>query len=487
MFLRAIRRWAVRLLVVAVILALAAFAIRIVETERGPDLQLWHTFVPKDMHADQIDKSTWADYIAAEGKLFQSVRENVTDKLDISQRTPLNRYFSGSPIFPDKFANNWNHSYILMPVGPPKGAVVMLHGLTDTPYSLRHIAENYRRHGYVAVGIRMPAHGTVPAALTDVTWEDWMAATRLAVREAKLRSGGNLPLHIIGFSNGGALAMKYTLDALDNPQLARPTRVILISPMIGVTRFARFAGVAGWPALFPAFAKAAWLGIVPEFNPFKYNSFPVNGGRQSFELTRALQQQITKDAANNRLDALPPILTFQSVVDSTVSTRAVITALYEHLPANGSEVVLFDLNQAESFGPLLRTSSYLALPRLLPPPPRRYTTTIVTNVSADSLETLARTTLAGQTDETTELLGIEYPADIFSLSHVALPFPMSDSLYGRYPDPKNQYGISLGAFAARGERAVLVVGLDSLMRLASNPFYPYMLKRINAKIITDTP
>ncbi|WP_413723407.1 alpha/beta hydrolase [Sodalis sp. RH23] len=474
----------VRLLMVAVILGLAAFAIRIYETERGPELQLWHTYVPQDMHADEIDKATWADYIAAENKLFQSVRENVTDKLDISQQTPLNRYFSGSPIFPDRFATNWNRSYILMPEGTPKGAVVLLHGLTDTPYSLRHIAESYRRQGFVAIGIRMPAHGTVPGALTDVRWEDWMAATRLAVRQARVL-GGDAPLHIVGFSNGGALAMKYALDALENPHLTKPTRIILLSPMIGVTRFARFAGVAGWPALFPAFAKAAWLGIVPEFNPFKYNSFPVNGGRQSFELTRALQQQITQDAANNRLDALPPILAFQSVMDSTVSTRAVITALFEHLPANGSEVVLFDLNQAESFGPLLRTSSYLALSRLLPPPPRRYTTTIVTNVSSDSLDTLARTTLAGQTEESTELLGIQYPADIFSLSHVALPFPMNDSLYGRFPQPKDQYGISLGAFAARGERAVLVVGLDSLMRLASNPFYPYMLKRINAKIVMD--
>jgi len=55
--------------------------------------------------------------------------------------------------------------------------------------------------------------------------------------------------------------------------------------MIGITRFARFAGLAGLPAIFPVFAKAAWLAVLPEFNPFKYNSFPVNGGRQSFRLT----------------------------------------------------------------------------------------------------------------------------------------------------------------------------------------------------------
>ncbi|VTR42758.1 Uncharacterised protein [Serratia fonticola] len=93
----------------------------------------------------------------------------------------------------------------------------------------------------------------------------------------------------------------------------------------------------------------------------------MNAARQSFQLTQALQKQIAADSRNGKMGELPPILTFQSVMDSTVSTRAVITALYNHLPANGSEVVLFDLNQAVAFGPLLRSSSYTALPRLLPP------------------------------------------------------------------------------------------------------------------------
>ncbi|TKI05498.1 alpha/beta hydrolase [Martelella alba] len=487
MSIKAVKKWLIRCIWVLVIFIVAVFSVRVYQTQSGPQLQLWHTYVPDDMTASDIDRSSWDDYIQAEDALFQSVRENVTDKLQPAVETPLNRYYSGSPIYPGHFATDWNRSYIMMPDGAPRGAVVLLHGLTDTPYSLRHIAENYRRRGYVAVGIRLPGHGTVPAGLTQAKWPDWTAATRLAVREAKILSGADLPLHIVGFSNGGALAMKYTLDSLDNPNLAKPSRVILISPMIGVTRFARFAGIAGWPAFFPAFAKAAWLGIVPEFNPFKYNSFPVNAARQSYELTQVLQQQIARDARNGRLAALPPILTFQSLMDSTVSTRAIITALYDHLPANGSEVVLFDLNQAESFGPLLRSSSYTALSRVLPPPPRRYTTTVVTNVSPHSLDTVAKTVLAGETVETIEPLGIEYPADIFSLSHVALPFPTSDSLYGRYPNPRNQYGISLGAFAARGERSVLVVGLDSLMRLSSNPFYPYMLQRIDNKIEPSTP
>ena len=127
-----------------------------------------------------------------------------------------NRYYAGSPIYPGNFEQDWNRSYILEPDGPPVGAVVLLHGLTDSPYSLRHIARRYRDRGFVAVGIRLPGHGTVPAALTDVEWEDWDAATRLAVREARRRAGPSTPLHIVGFSNGGALAVKYALDAIDD-------------------------------------------------------------------------------------------------------------------------------------------------------------------------------------------------------------------------------------------------------------------------------
>ncbi len=135
----------------------------------------------------------------------------------------------------------------------------------------------------------------------------------------------------------------------------------------------------GWPAFFPAFDKAAWLGIVPEFNPFKYNSFPVNGARQSSLVARRLQAQIDRHARDDNLKGLAPVLTFQSVVDFTVSTRAIVTALYAKLPANGSELVLFDLNRNAKFGPLLRRSTDTVLARLLPDAPRNFRTTIVTN------------------------------------------------------------------------------------------------------------
>jgi hypothetical protein len=79
-------------------------------------------------------------------------------------------------------------------------------------------------------------------------------------------------------------------------------------------------------------------------------------------------------------------------------------------------------------------------------------------------------------------LGLAYPLDVFSLSHVALPFPPGDALYGQTPDGTEDYGINLGALAGRGERGALIVSLDALLRVSSNPFYPYLRGRIEEQI-----
>ena len=252
--------------------------------------------------------------------------------------------------------------------------------------------------------------------------------------------------------------------------------------MIGVTAFARFAGVLGWPAVIPAFAKAAWLDIEPEYNPFKYNSFPVNAARQSSLLSRALQAQLLDAADEDRLADLPPVITFQSVVDATVSVDAIIAALYAHLPANGSELVLFDINRQAKFGLVLRPESAAALARLLPAESRRYRTTVITNAGADTAEVIEQVTETGEVASRARPTGLSYPFGVFSLSHVAVPFPVSDGLYGLEPDPGEDFGIRLGALALRGERGVLITSQESLTRLQSNPFFPYLLERIDEGI-----
>ena len=180
-------------LLVLIVLIIALFALRGYVAQRGPSLQLWHTFVPQELSAEQIDRADWNTYLKHENALFDQVRVQVSDRLPPAARIPSNRYFEGSPIYPGHFEHDWNRSYELRPAGKPIGAVVLLHGLTDSPYSLRHVAKRYVDDGYVAVAIRLPGHGTVPAGLSKVDWESWMAATRLAVREARRQAGPGLP------------------------------------------------------------------------------------------------------------------------------------------------------------------------------------------------------------------------------------------------------------------------------------------------------
>jgi alpha-beta hydrolase superfamily lysophospholipase len=448
------------------------------ESQRGPALQPWHELVPAELRADAIERADWEAYLAAEEAAFAAVRSEIAARLAPEDRGPINRYDDESRVHPGRFPRDWNRSVVLAPDGPPAGAAVFLHGLTDSPYSGRHVLERYRAHGFLGVAVRLPAHGTVPGALTDVVWQDWAAATRLAVREARRRVGPDRPLHLVGYSNGGALALQYALDALEDDALARPDRLVLLSPMVGVTGFARFAGLAGLPALLPAFAKAAWLDRVPEFNPFKYNSFPVNAARQSFLLTDALQSQLARLAGEGRLGGLAPVLTFQSVIDFTVSTRAIVEALYARLPANGSELVLYDRNRNAAFSLLMRAPAEVELGGLLPPPPRRFRTTILANASPAANAIEERVVEAGDTAERRRPLGLAFPPGVFSLSHIALPFPIEDGLYGLEPDPAEDFGIHLGSIGVRGERGALVLGVDSLMRMSSNPFFAYQIERI---------
>ena len=477
----AFRRWSLRLTALLALAIVVMLGFRIYYALQPPLLEPWHTYVPKELDADALDHTDWNAYVKDEERIFEDMRAAMRAKIGPEAKTPSNRYFEGSPVFPGHFARDWNRSYELLPEGTPVGAVVLLHGLTDSPYSLRNVARSYRDHGYVVVAIRLPGHGTVPAGLTNVTWQQWTAATRLAVREARAHINPAQPLHVVGFSNGGALAVQYALNAVEDPNLTPPNRLVLLSPMIGITRFARFAGVMGLPALLPAFDKASWLGIVPEFNPFKYNSFPVNAARESFRLTQVVQSQITRLAQSGHLNQMPPVLTFQSVIDFTVSTPAILTALYSQLPANGSEIVLFDVNHAITVNSMLNASALSALTRLLPTPPLRYRITVITNATgADGM--VQRVLEPGDSQWNVRPLELRYPPKMFSLSHVAVPFPMSDPLYGMEPEPTEDFGVQLGVLAPRAERGALMISMDALFRSSSNPFFPYMIERIEDNI-----
>jgi alpha-beta hydrolase superfamily lysophospholipase len=463
----------------AVLLAvglLGVLVLRSLGATRGPQLEAWHQFAPDEWSVSQMDRASWRDWIRHEERVFQQVRDRLGTTAPGHRPETLTRYTPGSIVNPNRFARDWNRSFEMEPDGAPRGVAVMLHGMTDSPYSLRHLALHYRDRGFLVIAIRMPGHGTTPAGLVTADYDDWLAATRLAMREAARRRPGSAPLHIVGYSNGAALALLYALEADGSASQPLPTRLVLLSPMIGVDAYARFAGIAGLPALLPPFAKAAWLDVLPEFNPFKYNSFPVHAARESWVLTDALQSRLAEPA---RAARLPPVLAFASVLDATVTASAVITRLFDRLPANGSELVLYDVNHAAYFKRLVRPAAIVALEQLLPQNPVPYGITAVTTKADPRAGAWLRQRAPGTLVETSSPLGIAYPSDMYSLSHIALPFPPEDSLYGSQPAVPGEFGLALGTITPRGERGVLEMGLDALLRASSNPFYAYQLARID--------
>ena len=453
---------------------------------RLPDLQPWHRIVPRDLRASDVTaSSTLNDYITIENAAFGVIHDQIEQRLDAAARGPANRYNPDGMSHPSRLGTDWNRTQILSPAAEPVGGALLVHGLTDSPYSMRTIGEDLRARGYYVVALRVPGHGTVPAGLTDVTWEDWLAAVRLGARQVRTTIGENKPLVLVGYSNGGALTLKYTFDVLEGSGDPQVSRIVLLSPMIGVQPFAWLTRVISALGPIPAFEKARWLDVYPEYNPFKYNSFPANAGLQTWRLTTALQRQIERAANAGLASRVPPVLTFHSLVDATVSTPAVVHALYDVIADERSELVLFDINRASGLVPFIQQADATLLSRLTDSSPRKYKRTLITNRDAESLEVTERSIAPGATSIETRPLGLAWPRDVFSLSHVAIPFPLSDPIYGRDEMTTPTSIIRIGRLSPRGERAVFTVPSDTLMRLTCNPFFTYLDDRLVAWLPSD--
>ena len=110
---------------------------------------------------------------------------------------------------------------------------------------------------------------------------------------------------------------------------------------------------------------------------------------------------------------------------------------------------------------------------------RRFTITLIDNENPESERVVARTRQPGMKKDAVTPLNISWPPDVFSLSHVALPFPPDDPIYGATPDPdKTHPWITLGAISVHGERGKMLFPDSYFMRLRNNPFHAYMSQRI---------
>jgi len=440
-----------------------------------PDLEVWHTAELEAEFTAESAIHSFEDYLALEERLFAQLDERVYDEVEPSERRAIGRYSRGSMADPSRWPRNWNRSFEL-PAASPSAGVLLLHGMSDSPYSMRALAQSLHEEGAWIVGLRVPGHGTAPVGLVDVEWEDMAAAVVLAMRHLRAKVTDR-PLYIVGYSNGGALAVHYALAALEDGSLPATRGLVLLSPEIGITKLAALAIWQERLGHLLGMRKLAWNSILPEYDPFKYGSFALNGGKQAYRLTREIQSRISRLGPSGSLERFPPLLAFQSVVDATVTASALVHGLFERLPPGRHELVLFDINRFAAIESILKTDPSAWIDGVFRDRTGEFTATLVTNASAASEDVVARRIEPGAREVTVSPLGLAWPRYVYSLSHVALPFRPDDPLYGG-PDAGKSPGISLGNVALRGERGALRIGAADLLRLRWNPFHSYMERRV---------
>lgn len=104
----------------------------------------------------------------------------------------------------------------------PSG-VLVLHGFTGAPRSMRALALAFSDAGYSVELPLLPGHGTSPADLVGCAYADWLSAAEAALSRLAAEDGRKV---VAGLSMGGMLALSL---ALAHGELAG---VILINPMV---------------------------------------------------------------------------------------------------------------------------------------------------------------------------------------------------------------------------------------------------------------
>jgi alpha-beta hydrolase superfamily lysophospholipase len=464
----------------AIVLGFTLYAVSML-----PPLHPWHTErLDEEFSALRHGDLDFAGYLQREEKLFAELRETVAgwdtgDEAYLHSRfnpaSTVNRLADGAPL---------NRSFRLEQ-REPQGQALLIHGLTDSPYSMKALAGSLHARGFAVTVLRLPGHGTLPSMMTEMRTRDWTAAVRIAARDVASRVDPGQPFYIGGYSTGGTLSLQYALDALEDPSLRRPDRILLISPAIELTPVAALASIIDALSIVPVpvLEKVRWQEITPEYDPYKFNSFPVNASRQVNRATKALQESLARASEAGRLTQLPPVVTWQSVVDSTVGSIGIADRLYAQLHGAGHRLVLFDVNRQPALVSVQRPQARALIERLASGQ-RGYVLEVVSNAGPDStLVSVHR--LAPDGASSVSDTGLSWPPTLVSLGHVALPFPPDDPVYGFIAGSGHAGIPGIGSWLLRGESGALTISLGALTRLRSNPFWSLIDADVGALVAAD--
>lgn len=163
------------------------------------------------------------------------------------------------------------------PAGTERPGFLLIHGLTDSPYLLRGVAESLLQAFPCALlrGVLLPGHGTVPGDTLDMRHEDWLRVTEYGVESFRGEVDG---LYLVGFSTGTSLSVRY---AAEHPEDTLLRGLLMLSPALAArSESAWLSPYARW--------FTPWLGRDAERDAARYESFSMNAGAEFYLLTREL-------------------------------------------------------------------------------------------------------------------------------------------------------------------------------------------------------
>ncbi|MGQ4493702.1 alpha/beta hydrolase [Dermabacteraceae bacterium P13095] len=167
----------------------------------------------------------------------------------------------------------------------PLGAVVLCHGFTSTPQSMRAWAEHFLDAGF---GVSLPllsGHGTTWQEMAKTKWSHWARDIDHEVRDSARRHRN---VAVCGLSMGGTLSL---LMAQQHPQ--RVSALCLANPALGVpSRIAPLAKTLSKvvPSLSAIGSDIAQPGVSEEC----YERLPVASVAQLYDLTGKVKRDLHK-------------------------------------------------------------------------------------------------------------------------------------------------------------------------------------------------
>ena len=114
---------------------------------------------------------------------FEARREEQSSRFSPSSWVARLTGVPGDAASGDVYTAPYNRTFELVPA-ERRGSALLIHGLTDAPYSMLALARRLHARGLHVVVLRLPGHGTVPAGQLRMTLEDWRAAVHIAAHHA---------------------------------------------------------------------------------------------------------------------------------------------------------------------------------------------------------------------------------------------------------------------------------------------------------------